>query len=93
MPRVHVPPGTWIKCRYRTTTAAWHRLHSISEAQEIACKAAVKDIVQDANDRTNSGQLPSKEFWPTVRRTLDACIKAHAPQPVPPIEDAMLPQE
>ena len=94
MPRVHIPPGTWITSKFRTTPEAWHRLSSVSEAQEIACKAAVTDIVRDADSRVNSGALPPKEFWPTVRCALEACMEAQqhpAQQPAPPAPAAAQP--
>ncbi len=59
-----------------------------SAAYETACKAAVQDVICDAEARCEAGNLEDENFWQDVRRQLAERTAAALPHPNPPVANA-----
>ena len=68
LPRVRLPSGHWVNCKYRTTSSAWRRNPMASLAHETACKAVAQEIVLHVEAQCEAGLWEWSTYYPNIRR-------------------------
>ena len=83
MPRVRLPDGSWYKCSWKTTAAAWRRKQSATLEYETTFKAVFEDALRSVDAQCKASDLPDESFFPTFRNEMLELMQARRQQDQP----------
>ena len=70
MPKICLTDNSKVKCSFATTASAWRARTPATPEYELACQAVVNDVLKGVGERGENKEIPWKDFWPTVAKTL-----------------------